>query len=236
VKKTATVLPGLVLALVVGALASAAVANANRDGHARGHAAKVTICHLTGSLKNPAVTITVDRSAVPAFMRQDDRLVACTAAPSRQTMQARLRTDETSKVGRSHDSRNGRSARNRTQVATTMAASATTVGASRPEPRMTICHLTGSRDNPMVTIVVDRSAVPAFMRQGDRLGACTIAPSTTTERQESTGNAQSGSASNQSSNGDNSGSSQSASAGNQSNSSNNNNGNDDGRQGDSTHH
>jgi hypothetical protein len=97
VKKTATrVVPALVLALLVGALASAAVAAASRDAHARSREARhgaarstavhrasseqrVAICHLTGSLKNPTVTITVDRSAVPAFMRQGDRLGACTA-------------------------------------------------------------------------------------------------------------------------------------------------------------
>lgn len=38
---------------------------------------KVTICHRTGSVKNPFVTIRVSRNAVPAHLRHGDRLGAC---------------------------------------------------------------------------------------------------------------------------------------------------------------
>jgi hypothetical protein len=38
--------------------------------------------------------------------------------------------------------------------------------------KVVICHVTGSKTNPRVTIVVSRNAVPAHLRHGDRLGAC----------------------------------------------------------------
>ena len=40
---------------------------------------------------------------------------------------------------------------------------------------MTICHRAHSKKHPFVTIRVSRNAVPAHLRHGDVLGACTAA-------------------------------------------------------------
>jgi hypothetical protein len=76
-------------ALIVGvlaALASAAlvsVVQAARSGSSERPAAatqyprKVTICHRTGSQKNPFVTITVSRNALPAHLRHGDTIGPC---------------------------------------------------------------------------------------------------------------------------------------------------------------
>jgi hypothetical protein len=40
------------------------------------------------------------------------------------------------------------------------------------EKKETICHRTGSKKNPFVTIRVSRHAVPAHLRHGDKLGPC----------------------------------------------------------------
>jgi hypothetical protein len=41
-----------------------------------------------------------------------------------------------------------------------------------PSSKTTICHHTGSKKNPTVTITVAASAVEAFLAKGDELGAC----------------------------------------------------------------
>ena len=67
-----------VLAAVVSAPATASGAHHARQSSNRGQSEqRVTICHRTGSSSNPTVTITVARSAVPAFLRQGDTLGAC---------------------------------------------------------------------------------------------------------------------------------------------------------------
>jgi hypothetical protein len=72
---------------VVAALASAAlvsVVQAARSTSAQRPAAaagqypqKVTICHRTGSQKNPFVTIRVSRNALPAHLRHGDTMGPC---------------------------------------------------------------------------------------------------------------------------------------------------------------
>ena len=45
---------------------------------------RVTICHLTGSKKHPAHTITVSSKAVAAHLRHGDHLGACTGTEKRK--------------------------------------------------------------------------------------------------------------------------------------------------------
>lgn len=40
------------------------------------------------------------------------------------------------------------------------------------DKKVTICHHTGSRTNPSVTIAVSRNALPAHFAHGDTLGPC----------------------------------------------------------------
>jgi hypothetical protein len=44
--------------------------------------------------------------------------------------------------------------------------------AGQYEKKVTICHRTGSKKHPFVTIRVSRNAVPAHLRHGDKLGPC----------------------------------------------------------------
>jgi hypothetical protein len=41
------------------------------------------------------------------------------------------------------------------------------------QPRVTICHMTGSKKHPARTITVSAKSVAAHQRHGDHLGACT---------------------------------------------------------------
>src|SRR5215218_5992357 len=72
---------GAVAALAVGALASigAAVSPSRGPAAAAQYPKKVTICHHTHSKKNPFVTITVSRNALPAHLRHSDTLGPCPA-------------------------------------------------------------------------------------------------------------------------------------------------------------
>ena len=45
--------------------------------------------------------------------------------------------------------------------------------ASQYQYRVTVCHLTGSKKHPAVTITVASSAVNAVLKGGGHLGACT---------------------------------------------------------------
>jgi hypothetical protein len=96
---------GVVVVFASTALVS--VVQAARTGNGSGPAAtgqyekKVTICHRTGSKKNPFVTIRVSRNAVPAHLRHGDKLGPCegqsftmchkTKAGKKQTIKVRFR-------------------------------------------------------------------------------------------------------------------------------------------------
>ena len=63
-----------------------------------------------------------------------------------------------------------------TGTTATTTSSTTTTGTTttgQGARRVTICHITGSKKHPAVTITVSQSAVAAHIRHGDHLGACT---------------------------------------------------------------
>ena len=62
--------------------------------------------------------------------------------------------------------------------------------------KQTICHLTHSKKHPTVTITVSSSAVPAHLRHGDTLGACTKAPVTNAPKKNSKSGAPHGNSAN----------------------------------------
>ena len=57
-----------------------------------------------------------------------------------------------------------------TTVGSTTVPSTTTVVGSR---KVSVCHRTGSKKHPFVTIKIAQSAVKAHLRHGDAFGACT---------------------------------------------------------------
>ena len=64
---------------IFGGSAFAGSASAEHPSSAQ-YQYRVTICHLTGSKKNPAHTITVSSAAVAAHLRHGDHLGACTGS------------------------------------------------------------------------------------------------------------------------------------------------------------
>lgn len=63
-----------------------------------------------------------------------------------------------------------------TQVTTTVASTTTTVNSTTTvviARKVAVCHKTGSKRHPYVTIKVAQSAVKAHLRHGDAFGACT---------------------------------------------------------------
>ena len=79
---TVGVVAGLVAAFAVAWMASvgAAVSPASAPASASQYEKKVTICHRTGSKKNPFRTIRVSRNAVKAHLRHGDALGPCSSA------------------------------------------------------------------------------------------------------------------------------------------------------------
>jgi len=69
--------------LAFAALASvgAAVSPSGTPAASEQYAKKVTICHRTGSKKNPFRTIRVSRNAVKAHLRHGDTIGPCSGAP-----------------------------------------------------------------------------------------------------------------------------------------------------------
>ena len=63
-----------------------------------------------------------------------------------------------------------------TQVTTTVASTTTTVNSTTTVVqvrKVAVCHKTGSKKHPYVTIKVAQSSVQAHLRHGDAFGACT---------------------------------------------------------------
>ena len=76
------VVAGLVAAFAVAWMASvgAAISPASPSASASQYEKKETICHRTGSKKNPFRTIRVSKSAVKAHLRHGDKLGPCSQA------------------------------------------------------------------------------------------------------------------------------------------------------------
>ena len=79
---TVGVVAGVAAAFAVAGIGSvgAAVSPASQPASADQYERKVTICHRTGSKKNPFRTIRVSRSAVKAHLRHGDALGPCSTA------------------------------------------------------------------------------------------------------------------------------------------------------------
>ena len=77
-----TKLVGILAALSIGASMAWAAGTGPLKakppkGAGSGYGGKVTICHHTGSKKNPYHTITVSSNAVPAHLRHGDTMGPC---------------------------------------------------------------------------------------------------------------------------------------------------------------
>lgn len=91
---------GTTAALALSALVSvgAAVSPASTPASASQYEKKVTICHRTGSKKNPYRTIRVSRNAVPAHLRHGDGVGPCPTAAFTLCHKAKNGKTKTQKV------------------------------------------------------------------------------------------------------------------------------------------
>jgi hypothetical protein len=96
---------GAVTALAVGALASigAAVSPSRTPSAASQYPKKVTICHRTHSKKNPFVTITVSRNALPAHLGHGDTTGPCPASQGKNANAAHQKKGTHAKKGKKHE-------------------------------------------------------------------------------------------------------------------------------------
>ena len=103
-------------------------------------AGKTTICHATGSDKNPFVTITVSNNALKAHARHQDGddIIPAPAGgcPKGEEKAAAPKGKDQAKAGRA-------------------------------QAKVTICHATGSDSNPYVKITIAEPAVEAHRRHQD---------------------------------------------------------------------
>jgi hypothetical protein len=96
---------GAVTALAVGALASigAAVSPSRTPAAASQYPKKVTICHHTHSKKNPFVTITVSRNALPAHLGHGDTIGPCSASKGKKANTSHQKKGTHAKKGKKHN-------------------------------------------------------------------------------------------------------------------------------------
>jgi hypothetical protein len=76
----------------------AAVSPSGTPAAGEQYGAKVTICHRTGSKKNPFRTIRVSKSAVQAHLRHGDKLGSCSTATFTLCDKAERKASKTIKV------------------------------------------------------------------------------------------------------------------------------------------
>jgi ABC-type sugar transport system substrate-binding protein len=89
-----------VAALAFAALASigGAVSPSGTPAVAAEYPKKVTICHKTGSRKNPFRTIVVSQNAVPAHLKHGDKMGPCSTATFTLCQKAKGKAHKTVKV------------------------------------------------------------------------------------------------------------------------------------------
>ena len=95
-----TGIAGGVAAVAFAALASVggAVSPSGTPAVAAEYPKKVTICHRTGSKKNPFRTIVVSKNAVPAHLKHGDKVGPCSTATFTLCLQANGKAQKTVKV------------------------------------------------------------------------------------------------------------------------------------------